>query len=165
MKKVELRFVPLWVQRALAASSMPISDALDESKISRILSTVDIDFYTRSQLILKSPFFFKMVCGSFENFSGDKTPEVVYEISNEELADYVYGHIPMGDVRNSTPAYTSSVCGLTDTIIVSVVTGPEAEQFCKHMFMERLIEQLVGLRSLEHVAPLPIFNEWVKKVE
>jgi len=121
-------------------------------------------FYHESQNILKDKFFFKMVCDSFEmplvRFDGGGA----LEFPHDHIADYVYGQIPMGDVRNCTPAYTSSVYGPTDTIIVSVVTGKEAEQFCRHMFMERIIEQMIGLRSLEHVSSLPIFKEWAKAI-
>ena len=165
MNKVELRFVPLWVQRALEASGLGLGAALDNVKMTSILSTRDLEKYEMAQAVLCTSFFFKMVCGSFENFSGDNAPECVAELDNERLADLVYGHIPMGEVRNSTPAYTTSIHGDTDAIIVSVLTGPDAEQFCKHMFMKSLVEKMIGLRNLEHVAPLPVFKEWIQKID
>lgn len=163
--KVELVFVPLWVQRALTAAGMSLQDALDESKCSCILSTTDLELYRKSQDVLRCHDQFRQWAnGSFKLRQSAPHADIPYAApQKEDLLDYIYGQVPMGTVRSDFPEFTCSVSGETEAIIVSVVNNACDNAGPKPIFMEKLIEQLLGLRPMEHVASLPVFKHWMKR--
>jgi hypothetical protein len=153
---LKLVFIPVWLEKMLEACNESLATALEPEKLTRILSSSDLDLYGRSQLVLSS-LLPHSIYQSFHDLAIDPT----FVMDDEEKRGYLYGFLPDTDHLPAQPNFRAHHVGY-DYVVVTVDTEQKDVDFTYINLMEVIIEILSSVRPLESVAKLPIMAAWLK---
>lgn len=165
--KLNLVFVPTWLERALKAYGEPLHAVLEREKLVRIVSSADVDLYDSVQHNL-STFLTPAVANSFNTppqsevsasaIVGDAEAQAAQE---REIRGYLYGFLPDTENLPTRPGFKITMEGYSQ-VIVTVDTTPGSEVGAFDNLMNALLHTVNSALPLEEVAKLPIFQTWVE---
>jgi hypothetical protein len=171
-------FIPYWVESALKRNAMSLSDVLDYSKISTVLSQEEVASLSALQT---SNFFFK------ENYTSDLFTPWRSAATSAQLTQLDYVISPMAQNKELTGSISSRLSSAQSPIqydesapkysivsinhgCVAVVLRPGFTEYIaeitnEHNFIVDLLKTFYVYLSVTDVSSLPIFRRYIQILE
>lgn len=165
--KLNLVFVPTWLERALKAYGEPVHAVLEREKLVRIVSKADVDLYDSVQRSL-STIFTPAIANSFNtpnlaevSAAPVALTEEARQQEDEQIRGYLYGFLPDTENLPTRPGFKITMEGYSQ-VIVTVDTTPGSEVGAFDNLMNALLHTVNSALPLEEVAKLPLFQSWLE---
>ena len=157
--RLNLIFVPRWLEQSLKAAKMSLSDALEPEKLVCILSSADLNLYRRAneELYHLVPY---SVIQTFDQPGVKDVPAKgqFRELDEETRRSYLYGNVSTMYDGALYPIFDVHRVGY-DHVILTVGDRAVESKEDTDILMDALLKHLYAVTPLEELALTALFKE------
>lgn len=157
--RLKLIFVPRWLEHALKALDMSLSDVLEPEKLVRILSRSDLDLYRRANDELYHLVPYPIVETFPNGISNQPIPPkgMFRELDEETKRSYLYGNVSTMYDGHLSPVFCVHRVGY-EHVFLTVGSEAAIQPEANDILMDALLKELYAVTPLSELAALPLFK-------